>query len=113
MVPASCETVGAAGEPATDPHEQETGASNCCLTQPILTPEGGEEGFAPDPTRSPHEERRRRGAGVSVSGILEVGNVGEDHGRAQLQLLLEGFHIGWVHPMHLQPVSQQGGRERG
>lgn len=49
----------------------------------------------------------------AFSRVLQVRNVREDHGGSQLQLLLEGLHVGRVHAMDLQPVGKKGGGERG
>lgn len=47
-----------------------------------------------------------------MSGIR--GNViREDHGRAELQLLLQRLQIGGRHAVDLAPIRQQGRREGG
>lgn len=47
--------------------------------------------------------------GLWASGLLEVGQVGQQHGGIHLDLTLQGLDVSRVHAVALEPVSEQGG----
>lgn len=46
---------------------------------------------------------------LRASGLLEVRQVGQQHGGVHLDLTLQGLNVGRVHAVALEPVSEQGG----
>ena len=47
--------------------------------------------------------------GLRASGLLEVGQVGQQHGGIHQELTLQGVDVSRVNAVALEPVSEQGG----